>query len=43
MQTFFRSFYIKLSGIFLILLLGMGIAQILITIDSSRNFQIQVD
>ena len=43
MQTFFRSFYLKLSAIFLVLLLGMGIAQIFITIDSSREFQIEVD
>lgn len=38
MRKFFRSFYGKLSIVFLVLLLIMGIAQILITTQASMDF-----
>ena len=43
MKKFFQSFYGKLSIIFLILLLIMGIAQILITFNASKSFYSQTD
>ncbi len=43
MKTFLQSFYVKLSAIFLILLLIMGIAQIFITLNSSKSFYNQAD
>lgn len=38
MRGFFQSFYGKLSAIFLVLLLMMGIAQVYISIDSTNRF-----
>ncbi len=38
MKLFFKSFYVKLSIIFLCLLLLMGIVQILMTVDASKSF-----
>ncbi len=43
MKKFFTTFYGKLSAIFLILLIIMGIAQVLITLQSSTRFYSEAD
>lgn len=43
MRNFFRTFYGKLSAIFLVLLLVMAAAQVLITIDAADSYRSQTD
>lgn len=43
MRRFFQSFYGKLTGVFLLLLIVMGVVQILITTRSFINFNREVD
>ena len=43
MRRFFRSFYAKLSGIFLVLLLALGVVLVSITVDSSTRFVQEAD
>ncbi|SMO79363.1 sensor histidine kinase [Fodinibius sediminis] len=43
MKRFFQSFYWKLSLVFLLLLIAMGIAQVTITYNSSMQFVRQAD
>ncbi|MCB0265875.1 MAG: HAMP domain-containing sensor histidine kinase [Calditrichia bacterium] len=42
-MKFWQTFYGKLSGIFLLLLVVMGLTLMFITISASRNFQSQTD
>jgi len=43
MKRLFQSFYAKLSGIFLVLLIILGVAQMLITLQSSMRFVQEAD
>ncbi|MEJ2049434.1 MAG: hypothetical protein P8Y60_06255 [Calditrichota bacterium] len=43
MKKFFRTFYGKLSAIFLVLLLILGIVQVLITVQASMRFVDETD
>lgn len=43
MKHFFQSFYWKLSMVFLLLLIGLGVAQVAITYNSSMQFVRQAD
>lgn len=38
MKRYFRSFYARLSALFLLLLLGVGVVQVLVTLASHRDF-----
>ncbi len=43
MKKFLRSFYVKLSAVFLVLLLLMGAVQVWISIRAARDFQVAAD
>jgi len=43
MKRFFHSFNVKISSLFLILLITMGIAQILISVKLTEKRQVEVD